>query len=338
MRARATAVLATSLLSTSLLATSLIGGSTASAATAAPAGGGTVLSGAAGARFAHVLSSARAHASVRAGASAAAPLATCADFLNWEDATIALINAPDLVIPGLDTDGDGLACEDVDPETPDAGYEPIGSLDAVQGSVGSIAVRGWALDPDSLFRAASVHVYVDGRLAGVLNADGQRPDLATAFTLDDGTILNIGTGYGFSGSVAAGPGRHRVCAYGIDTRGAAANTTLGCATTTVANASPVGSFDHLDFFPDGRPVVHGWVADPDDKQNPLTVALYVDGAGATYLTGNESRPDVAASTGATSAGLAAILPKPAAGKHTVCLYGINVGPGTNSLIGCKAFG
>lgn len=68
------------------------------------------------------------------------------------------------------------------------------------------------------------------------------------------------------------------------------------------------------------------------------VAVYVDGAGVTAWTGNESRPDVAASTGATKAGVAVILPKPAAGRHQVCLYGINVGPGTNSLLGCKSFG
>lgn len=337
MRARATAVLATTLLSTSLLASPLLGLSSASAATAAPTRA-SVLTGPAATHLSQVLSTARAHAAARTGASAAVPPYTCADFNFWEDATIVLLNDPNSVVPGIDTDGDGLACEDVDPETPDDGYSPIGTVDAVAGGVGTISVKGWAIDVDSLFRSDSVHVYVDGALSGVFAADVDRPDLATAFELDNGQKVNIGTKYGYAGSVPATAGKHRVCVYGIDTRGRARNTTLGCATTTVANAGPVGSFDRLEFFPDGRPVVHGWAADPDDKTNPLTVAIYVDGAGATYLTGSEDRPDVAASTGATSAGLVAILAKPAAGRHTACMYGINVGPGTNTLIGCKAFG
>lgn len=102
----------------------------------------------------------------------------------------------------------------------------------------------------------------------MLPASHERADLATAFNLDDGTVINLGTNYGFTGSVPASAGRHRVCVYGIDTRGQAENTTLGCATTAVIHASPVGSFDHLDFFADGRPVVHGWAADPDDNLNP----------------------------------------------------------------------
>jgi hypothetical protein len=63
----------------------------------------------------------------------------------------------------------------------------------------------------------------------------------------------------------------------------------------------------------------------------------VDGASPGHATASGSRPDLAGIypwVGPTH-GYAVDVPA-APGAHTVCSYGINVGSGTNSLLGCKS--
>ena len=100
---------------------------------------------------------------------------------------------------------------------------PIGYLDVATGVPGGVSVAGWAIDPDTTAPIA-VHVYVDS--AGVaLTADGSRPDVGAAFP-------GYGSAHGYSSAVAASPGSHRVCAYGINV-GPGGNSLLGCRTTVV---------------------------------------------------------------------------------------------------------
>jgi hypothetical protein len=100
---------------------------------------------------------------------------------------------------------------------------PIGNLEAVSVSPGSVSVRGWAIDPD-VTRSIKVHVKVDGVAVGTV-ASGSRPDVAAAFP-------GYGPDHGFSKSVTASPGAHQVCAHGINV-GSGRNTLLGCRTVTV---------------------------------------------------------------------------------------------------------
>lgn len=62
---------------------------------------------------------------------------------------------------------------------------------------------------------------------------------------------------------------------------------------------------------------------------------YVQGGGASRVLADSSRPDLAiAFPGyANQHGFVADLPG-GSGKHTVCAYAINRGPGANTLIGC----
>ncbi|MEP7191484.1 MAG: hypothetical protein ABI903_01315, partial [Actinomycetota bacterium] len=86
---------------------------------------------------------------------------------------------------------------------------PIGVLDYVtSASPGAIAVRGWALDPDTT-SSIRVHVYVDGVATVSLAATGPRADV--------GRIFGKGDNHGFTGTLKAAAGSHEVCVYAINT-------------------------------------------------------------------------------------------------------------------------
>ncbi|MCU1443151.1 MAG: hypothetical protein JWQ59_1301 [Cryobacterium sp.] len=104
------------------------------------------------------------------------------------------------------------------------GPNAIGSLDDVAVTAGTVAVRGWAIDPTT--RASiPVHVYVDAA-ANAITADASRIDVGRAYP-------SYGPQHGFVKSLAVSPGRHQVCAYAIKADGVGGNTNLGCRTVTV---------------------------------------------------------------------------------------------------------
>ena len=211
-----------------------------------------------------------------------------------------------------------LACSTV---TVGTGVPPVGVVDEVSVSGRTLTVRGWAFDPDTS-TPIGVHVYVDG--AGVaLTADGARPDVGNHYGRSPWS--------GYTHQRVLAPGAHSVCVYAIDD-GGSANTTLGCRTVTVGpGVPPVGVVDGVAVS--GRTLtVWGWAFDPDTS-TPIDVHVYVDGAGVA-LTANTSRPDVGAFYGRTPwtgyVHQRAVGP----GPHTVCVYGINDGPGPNTTLGC----
>ncbi|MDK3258967.1 hypothetical protein, partial [Blastococcus capsensis] len=57
------------------------------------------------------------------------------------------------------------------------GAAPVGHLDGVAVSGSTVSARGWTLDPDVPAASIDVHVYVDGRAAAAVAADGSRPDV-----------------------------------------------------------------------------------------------------------------------------------------------------------------
>jgi len=102
------------------------------------------------------------------------------------------------------------------------GGNPEGSVDAVERTGTGMTVRGWALDPD-VVAPITVHVYVDGRMAGPVLASAPRPDVAAARP-------GYGSLHGYSAAVGTGPGRHQVCVYAINVLTGSQNTALGCRT------------------------------------------------------------------------------------------------------------
>lgn len=208
--------------------------------------------------------------------------------------------------------------------------DPVGKLDAVSSTKGTLQIGGWALDPDTT-GAIAVHVYVDST-GKPLVADQARTDIPAAYR-------DYGTKHGFTTTVTAAAGTHNVCAYGINS-GPGGNVLLGCVSVTVTGTGtvdpgrvPVGNFEGVSGVA-GAINVGGWAFDPDTTA-PISVHIYVDSASAAYRA-DKSRPDVAAAYPAMGAnhGFAEKITA-TAGNHNVCVYAINDGAGGNVLLGCR---
>jgi hypothetical protein len=124
----------------------------------------------------------------------------------------------------------GIGCGTVDAgagQTPTTtvarGSIPRGNVDGLNAGAGRARIVGWALDPDTT-APIDVHVYVDGQLAGITSAAGQRADVGAAFP-------GMGSAHGFALSVPVSYGHHSVCAYAIDDSHTLANPLLGCRNT-----------------------------------------------------------------------------------------------------------
>jgi len=67
------------------------------------------------------------------------------------------------------------------------------------------------------------------------------------------------------------------------------------------------------------------------------VHVYVNGVFRAALAANVNRPDVGAAYPAYGAnhGFSSTGAIAGTAGNTVCAYGINVGPGSNALLGCK---
>jgi hypothetical protein len=120
-----------------------------------------------------------------------------------------------------------LKCQDVTvPQPtvvlPDRGRAPVGNLEVVTVSAGTLTVAGWTYDPDTT-ASIPVHVYVDST-GYAFTANKSRPDVGAAYPV-------YGPAHGFGEKITIGPGAHKVCVYGINT-GAGGHTLLGCKSVT----------------------------------------------------------------------------------------------------------
>jgi hypothetical protein len=205
---------------------------------------------------------------------------------------------------------------------------PKGSLDNATAGVGTIAVTGWALDPDTAAPVA-VHVYVDGAWAGQFTANTSRPDVGRAYP-------GYGDGHGYVGTVAASGGNHSVCVYAINIGAGGSNPLLSCRTVRVPGGNPVGNFEAA--VRSGNTVsVKGWSIDPDSV-GAVTVHFYADGLWVGQITADAVRADVGKAYPAygTKHGFQGAVSVPAGAKR-LCAYGINIGSGsTNPELGCIA--
>jgi hypothetical protein len=129
---------------------------------------------------------------------------------------------------------------------------------------------------------------------------------------------------------------------------AAAAVVLGLAILAAAAApasasNPVGSYDLASAQP-GLVRVAGWSLDSDSPTTSLQMHVYVGGPAGTAgveghpFTAAASRSDVAAAyPGAgPNHGLDVTFETAKRGVQQVCMHAINVGPGSNVLLGCKS--
>ncbi|WP_237739287.1 hypothetical protein [Microbacterium yannicii] len=205
---------------------------------------------------------------------------------------------------------------------------PVGAIDQMTISSGSVAFSGWAIDPDTS-GSIEVHAYADG--AGVpLLADAERKDLAPHFP-------RHGTRHGFSAKLAVPVDAKTLCLYAINV-GRGENTTLGCRSVmapsaTDAGRQPVGNLESLTVVGTTASIA-GWAIDPDTA-GPLKIHVYVGAAGREY-SANRSRPDVGVAYPpyGPGHGFAERIDLPA-GNSTVCVYAIDTAGGSNTNLGCR---
>lgn len=129
------------------------------------------------------------------------------------------------------------------------------------------------------------------------------------------------------------PAAHPVISIGV---GSQAMSIVDQANAAAALHNPKG---YLDTVTGGRGSVRatGWAFDPDLPSYPLQVDAYVDGRMRGRFSTGVARPDVASAMHAgPNTGFAFSVANLAAGRHTVCVYGLNLRLGTgNPRLGCK---
>ncbi|PJJ71223.1 hypothetical protein CLV46_0765 [Diaminobutyricimonas aerilata] len=207
--------------------------------------------------------------------------------------------------------------------SPTGPVSPLGSIDLISTSPGQVRVGGWAFDPNSK-NPIDTHIYING-VGYILTASQPRPDLPPVFG-------DIGPNHGFDGTFPTTTGgAQEVCVYGINI-GPGSNTLIGCRTVQGMSGSPIGNVEAVSSAR-GSISVSGWAIDPDSV-GAVSMHVYVDSQGSAH-DANQDRADVGAAYPAYGSGHGFNVSIPASsGTHNVCVYGINVGAGSNRLFGC----
>lgn len=116
----------------------------------------------------------------------------------------------------------------------------------------------------------------------------------------------------------------------------------GAPPATAADRSPVGALDAASATGatsaagSGAVSVRGWALDPDATA-PIRVRVLVDGVATSTVTADVVRRDVARARPGHGArhGVVATVTGVAAGQRSICLVGVDVGPGSDRRVGCR---
>ncbi len=246
----------------------------------------------------------------------------------FDFSTSGLANGPhDVCIFAINVgvgDNTLLGCSKV--STPSG--SPFGRIDtAFTGPDGALQVSGWAIDPD-VSAAIAVHLYIDAQGVNLGPTTVSRPDLAAAFP-------GYGATHGFSYSTTGiAAGVHQLCAYGINV-GVGANSAVQCKSIIVPGGPPVGVVDTPVTGPDGLLALSGWALDPNTV-SPIQVHVYIDGVGTNTGSATVTRSDVAGifPQWGGAHGFAWNTTGLSAGKHSVCVFGIDRTGDANTLLRC----
>ncbi|MBT2503090.1 hypothetical protein [Curtobacterium sp. ISL-83] len=212
-----------------------------------------------------------------------------------------------------------------------------GAFDSASGGVGTIALSGWAVDPDT-YASVKYKIHLDGVGAAAGVASSARADVAKLYP-------KWGADVGLSTKLTAVPaGKHTVTVWWQDLP-SGTYVNAGSKTVTVANppttgatgtTGPVtGSFEQATGGA-GTIAVTGWAIDPD-RYDPVKVKIHLDGVGAAAATANVTRTDIQASHPGRSAaaGLAVTLTGVTPGTHQVNVWYQDLPSGTYVSFGTK---
>ena len=201
----------------------------------------------------------------------------------------------------------------------------FGALDLVEGGLGTVVARGWAIDPN-VSTSVDVHLYVDGVLAAARRADRARIDVGAVYP-------DYGAAHGFDATFATAPGAHVLCAYAIDADDDE-NALIDCRPFETHTGSPFGSLDSTRVVDGGSTVLAGWAIDPDTRAS-IEIHIYVDGRLLGGARAGRERRDVDAQHPVYAPSHGFELTVSQSGSHMWCAYGINVETGENALLGCR---
>ena len=207
-------------------------------------------------------------------------------------------------------------------------HNAIGGFGEIYQVPAGTYARGWGLDPDSV-SPVNVVLSVDGRRIRQVSANITRADVAAAYPTNGGN-------HGWATTWNVEEGTHQVCAFVANAAGTpGVESLIGCRSLVVRH-SPVGQLAAVRTIPGGGVVVAGWEIDPDSA-SVGQVEIWVDGARTTTLAAGGTRPDIGASHPGYGAahGFIGNLAL-AAGRHTVCAFGVNTPGtlGTRTAFGC----
>jgi hypothetical protein len=119
-------------------------------------------------------------------------------------------------------------------------------------------------------------------------------------------------------------------------------------TSSEGGSDPRGSFEAVGSPAPGQVQVSGWAFDPDAPAKPVSIRAYLggkigEGGASRYELGPvavQQRTDLSLlyPRAGTAHGFDASFPVIGSGRQRVCVYAIDIGPGKDKLLGCKAVG
>jgi hypothetical protein len=120
------------------------------------------------------------------------------------------------------------------------------------------------------------------------------------------------------------------------------------AGTSSSGDNPRGSFDSVSSPAPGQVEISGWAFDPNAPKTPVSISAYLGGeadeAGSSpYELGPvavQERSDLLAlfPRAGTAHGFDASFPVVGSGRQRLCVYALDIGPGSDKLLGCRTVG
>lgn len=220
--------------------------------------------------------------------------------------------------------------------------DPDGVIDVIEGGDGTVHVKGWVYDPDTLNQSVKIHVYVGGKASPdvechVFTANQSREDVQAAYKLPMDK-------YGFNETFAVDPtGDQEVYVYAINTE-EGNNPCLGHKVVNIrenVNVDPEGVVDVIEGGY-GTVRVKGWAYDPNTPNQSIKIHVYVGGKASPSvechtITANLSREDVQAAykLPMDKYGFNSTFTVSPRGNQEIYVYAINTQTGNNPCIGKK---
>jgi hypothetical protein len=187
---------------------------------------------------------------------------------------------------------------------------PFGRLDAVQDVGDAIRLSGWAV-ANAANERAGIRIFLDTDFVYHGVAESPRPDIY-------GANPAYGPNTGFDVTINTTPGKHLVCAWGVDRKNGSLEL-LGTQEITIVGHA-WGKLEVARNRGGGIANVSGWAVDPHTPGQLSVIRFLVDGTEVARAYPNVARPDVVASVpGANpNAGFDVDLVV-GAGAHTICV-------------------